>query len=145
MWDIMDKSSVSAWTTLVRNHTYYAYRRYTHTHTAREVEVTYVCEYSRSKRRSKEFIVRQKKSSSETGHTLTHVRGNHMTSISYLRRRWHTLTLLQASTCLRSTDIDQYTSTSRSVKRCSASCPLLQDVMLSCSISPEPLTLLHTL
>jgi hypothetical protein len=38
---------------------------------------------------------------------LDWVSGHHMTSISYLRRRGNTLTLLQASTCLRITDMHQ--------------------------------------
>jgi len=38
------------------------------------------------------------------------------TSISYLRHSRHTLTLLQPSTCLRNTDMNQYTDTGRVVR-----------------------------
>ena len=57
----------------------------------------------------------------------------------------NTLTLLQASTCLRSTDMHQYTDIRRIVERCFTSCPLLQHDMLPSSISPQPLTFLQTL
>jgi hypothetical protein len=46
---------------------------------------------------------------------LAWVSGHHMTSIAYLRRRWHTLTLHKTSICLRSTDMLQCTDMRRFV------------------------------